>query len=502
MITRREGLLATAAGVLAALVVGLGLWGAQRSRPEGWIRALLNDPEIRRKAVERLVQETAGIHDSHVDAEVGRVLLPGLRGRDLAGVACDTNELGLREGELSWEKPAGALRIVFLGDSYVFGWGVAPEERLGAVLERLLAEDGIQAECLHVGVVSWNVVAECAFLRRQLTTLRPDLVVQVLVTNDLEDCTGVRGIGVPAFYSPHVRERANGLVTHRVRMGDWPISSPRPTPLLHGLDHESRARYDDAAARIDELAGLVERSGGRYLLLALWDETLDVLRERVFDPVGLERCAFLPPRLAEDRTLWVTPADPHWNARGHELAGRIVRALVRARELLPGHVLPERPGEDALLASVEEVLRRSAEREPGERRRASCAPRSVLSFVEPEPEDAAQVYAGLAEGGEAAPYASLVVRNAGGELLLEGSPLQREELRGKQARVFVEEHELARIDLSPGPPFALRIALPHELAERSHVAVRFLAEDYVYRDLPTTRCVAFRLERVASLQAE
>jgi hypothetical protein len=52
------------------------------------------------------------------------------------------NSHGLRERELPYEKPAGVLRILMLGDSYVAGFEVKEEERFSRVVEDLLTRRG------------------------------------------------------------------------------------------------------------------------------------------------------------------------------------------------------------------------------------------------------------------------------------------------------------------------------------------------------------------------
>jgi hypothetical protein len=54
-----------------------------------------------------------------------------------------TNSLGLRGAEIPASKSAGRERILVLGDSYAFGYGVGDEDTFAAVLERELnAEPG------------------------------------------------------------------------------------------------------------------------------------------------------------------------------------------------------------------------------------------------------------------------------------------------------------------------------------------------------------------------
>jgi hypothetical protein len=156
----------------------------------------LDDPRVREAAVARLVAAGAGGWDTFPDPEVGRVLQPDLRGRSMSGVGLASDELGLREGPVARPKPAGTTRVVLLGDSFVMREAVEAGDRLGVFLAKdLRALDGAGAgpiECLHFGLDSWNIVAEAAFLRRQLGLVQPDLVVHLLIRNDLETNAGAR----------------------------------------------------------------------------------------------------------------------------------------------------------------------------------------------------------------------------------------------------------------------------------------------------------------------
>ena len=81
--------------------------------------------------LERLLEESQGFYDSHPDADVGHLHLPGLQGREFVRQPVHTNALGLREREIATPKPPGTVRVLLLGDSFVFGWGVAADRRLG-----------------------------------------------------------------------------------------------------------------------------------------------------------------------------------------------------------------------------------------------------------------------------------------------------------------------------------------------------------------------------------
>ena len=77
------------------------------------------------------------------DGRLGFTLRPGVEvrhaDRDFS-VSVAVNALGMRGPERRAAKSVGTARILLLGDSFAFGWGVEQEEAFGARLERLLTE--------------------------------------------------------------------------------------------------------------------------------------------------------------------------------------------------------------------------------------------------------------------------------------------------------------------------------------------------------------------------
>ena len=363
------GRIVAALAILCAVELVVLLVVATRSRDSGElssqdVQALIDEPELRAEVVQLLAEEALGLYDSHNDPQVGFVLQPGARGRRFKGTSVDTNTLGMREREIAVPRPEGLVRVVLLGDSFVFGSGVEADERFGVLLEReLRARTGardLRVEVLHLGVSGWNVLAECAFLRRQLGQLQPDLVVQLSVANDLNDANGVRGYGALAPFTPQHRERADARLSDGhprtalgVRTGNL---------LAAGLDHESKRRFDGARREIERLAEAVEAYGGRYLLLLHWGSSLAVAEEQWAERLPPARVAALPPGLKTDRRHILGPNDYHWNPRGHEHVARLLYALIRERGLLPRLDPGPWPEAEAALA---------AEADPGgpERRR-------------------------------------------------------------------------------------------------------------------------------------
>lgn len=77
----------------------------------------------------------------------------------------NSNANRMRGGPITPQPEPGVFRIACLGDSVTFGWGVEDDQAWPAVLQRQLRAEGIQVECLNVGVPAQSVTAMSAWLQ-------------------------------------------------------------------------------------------------------------------------------------------------------------------------------------------------------------------------------------------------------------------------------------------------------------------------------------------------
>jgi hypothetical protein len=95
------------------------------------------------------------------------------------------NSFGIRDREYRKEKASSTSRIIFLGDSVVFGSTVRINSTFVELLEvDLNAQKGRNYEVWNAGVSGYNTLLEEAFLKDNLINYDPDLVVLGFVLND------------------------------------------------------------------------------------------------------------------------------------------------------------------------------------------------------------------------------------------------------------------------------------------------------------------------------
>ncbi len=124
------------------------------------------------------------------DEARGYSLWPGAAGRyrreGAAHVSISSD--GLRDREHSKGKPAGALRIAVVGDSYAEAFQVERERAFWSVLEGRLKDcpalAGREVEVINFGVSGYGTAQELLTLREKVWGYSPDVVLLAVTTNN------------------------------------------------------------------------------------------------------------------------------------------------------------------------------------------------------------------------------------------------------------------------------------------------------------------------------
>jgi len=275
------------------------------------------------------------------DPEISHLHRPGAQAF-LMGVDVRINSVGLRDREISVEKPAGTYRILVLGDSTTLGWGVPFDRLFTKLLERSLNANPPSPryrryEVLNGGVGNYNTAQEAAWFKAHGVRLNPDMVVVAWFINDAEPTPRLSRNWLASHSFAYVGIASTVDVLLR-RIG------VRPTykDYYQSLYVASQTGWLKSQAAFAELRDLcrtrgmsmrillipeLHTLGGRYEFAGVHDLIREVGR-RTGTPVLDLLDAF--PEAADPSKLWVSPGDSHPGGVANELMARKIDATLRS----------------------------------------------------------------------------------------------------------------------------------------------------------------------------
>lgn len=238
----------------------------------------------------------------------------------LMGVDVMINSLGLRDSEGTGEAGEGA-RVLMLGDSVTFGWGVPQDETVAERLEaNLSAQSGMPVSVLNSGVGNYNTAMQVAWFERYGLALNPDVVVLNVFVNDAEPTP--RQDAVPwwdkFFYSRVILFGALDTVMRTALGGpDWKTYYRD----LYASDADGWRRMQHSIAYLAELCG----EQNIPLVIIDYPELRELspypfvdVSEKIAQVAARHDAPYhsLLPSIKNQqaRDLWVTEPDPHPNS--------------------------------------------------------------------------------------------------------------------------------------------------------------------------------------------
>ncbi|MEM1452057.1 MAG: SGNH/GDSL hydrolase family protein [Planctomycetota bacterium] len=245
-------------------------------------------------------------------------------------------------------------RIVCLGDSHTFGWGVDDGEPWPRVLEaRLRAGSATEAEVLNLGVDGFASTEEVVWLRREGLPRSPDVVLWQWFVNDLQ--LGGDNDERPPWKRSMARWTSPwmggwiGQLRRVSRIADQGLQA------VHARLVQTRGHFENVAASLDHLEAWerartavlqgreeTDAAGARFVVVAfpllvrdgdtfasrpVDVRVIDALREHGIECIDLG--VLLPAERA--RELRNSDIDYHPSALGHRLAAEAVARELRSR---------------------------------------------------------------------------------------------------------------------------------------------------------------------------
>jgi len=262
----------------------------------------------------------------------------------------ETNELGLRSPPIDAGREP-CLRILVLGDSYAFGWGVQKNDVFPRQLEAMIAERyaGISVEVLNAGVPGYGLYQQRAMLERVLSHVELDIVISTFsLANDPADDLRILRFAPDRLtdYSPELSRR-NAVLAWVIRRSALARFVDRRTSAVRFKIANSSGEAIDAATKcMSELLSTCAEHNLRVLQVSIphrseiaggWkgklvtslSERASDMQNRLAEQHGVRMVDATEAMLAiEDSTGAYLLNDSHWAPAGHRAVAEAVLAAL------------------------------------------------------------------------------------------------------------------------------------------------------------------------------
>ncbi len=309
----------------------------------------------------------------HPDDRVVYTLRPGVRDMIFKTAPVSTNSHGFRSEEEPVAEPPGAVTIVTLGNSVMFGHGLADGLSYPDALRRLLRErrPDVPWRVVNASLPGANTMMEVARLERDLLAWSPDLVLLGITNNDFRPPLYVRvEEDLDALDRSFLLDEASrrlagdGADDPRLAFRREALTNRKRWADLEPGGRQAPARYDGLHGRpaalraLEGLRRLSEREGFEVVAVLVFEPTPDAPGRRAPELVLADACRRLgfpvlrmQPEIereveaqAEGRPfswdlfsasdLAVSPTNGHPSARLGELTARSLLALLEQEGVL------------------------------------------------------------------------------------------------------------------------------------------------------------------------
>ena len=275
------------------------------------------------------------------------------------------NEDGLRDRRHSYESQNDIERILVLGDSFAWGYGVEESERFSQMLE-----ESLEVEVINAGVSGYSTDQELLWYKSEGVKYETDLVILVIAGNDVGDNEQqlvstiyykpkfviedgklvLTGYPVPKtstqgkfIYSLSQRSAFAFFLVQRYfdlisLYGKTKVNSAQASSPVSDVNDE-REPFKLTIALVDEIRNIAESREAEFMIVTT-DRWWNYRSEETYEDfiTSLQGKGFLVLDVESmpgfDPEVMVIPDDGHWNQSGHEFVAEKIKALIETRQLL------------------------------------------------------------------------------------------------------------------------------------------------------------------------
>ncbi len=254
------------------------------------------------------------------------------------------NSLGLRNNEVPPKTAPDEYRILMMGDSVVFGVGVAKESTISSQLENLVNANSTAKPAesvINMGVVSYNTEQELIQYQQLGSTLAPDLVVLFYSLNDIEPKMWIFEKRSNALTKIAERSYAVVMIYSIIQMAKdkW---SPQSSRINLSAYRETGNAWQRVKHSLAELAKNVARDGAKFVLITSGKGKHIPLLQTVAKENNFPICVlnlFDDPRYEhiDPATLFAKGGGLHFNHEGLAIQTQAIYESLLETNTLPGN---------------------------------------------------------------------------------------------------------------------------------------------------------------------
>lgn len=275
------------------------------------------------------------------------------------------NDNGLRDRPHSYERQDDKKRVLVLGDSFAWGYGVEESRRFSQLLEKSL-----NVEVINAGVSGYSTDQELLWYKNEGIKYETDLVILSLTGNDVGD--NDQELVSQIYYKPKFvlqdgqlvatsypvpKTSPQGKFIYSVSQrsalafflvqryfdlhtlyGKMKASSGQPRSPASGTDAQ-REPFKLTLALVDEIRNTAESRNAKFMIVATdrwwngppgatYQDFISALRAEGFLVLDVESMPGFDPE------LMLIPNDGHWNQTGHEFVAEQIKTFIEAHQLL------------------------------------------------------------------------------------------------------------------------------------------------------------------------
>jgi len=252
-----------------------------------------------------------------------------------AVMTVQTNSLGFRELQLLGNGKTAGFKVLFLGDSFVFGYGLEVNNRLDSFLHDLAKERNIPLTTVNWGVPGWGTSHQVLYAEDHLQEESPDVLVLLFCKNDPANDRGLElptltNIDSPLYFVKYCLRRYSHLYRWLLEF----CARSRQLVNREGIDTEhayniSSEEWNHTTSYILQLSKIFEdiNPEGCILLLAAAPEDIQVkknlvqIAEKISQLFYIDLIPYVEDIPYKERVMaW----DGHWSPAVHNAAAKAV----------------------------------------------------------------------------------------------------------------------------------------------------------------------------------